>query len=74
MSLEVIGKKIDDRIIHRIEEFTKLIKGLEGDTIITDHLIKVIFSQEGLFKNSRGKILYLNKVESEKDSENLELF
>lgn len=74
MSLEVIGKKIDDRIIHRIEEFTKLIKGLEGDTIITDHLIKVIFSQEGLFKNSRGKkILYLNKVESEKDSVNLEL-
>lgn len=70
LNIKVLEKKITDDLIHRLEEFKKLTKGIEEDTITNKHLIKIIFNEKGLFKNSKGKrILFINKVEDSRDKD-----
>lgn len=70
LNIKVLEKKITDDLIHRLEEFRKLTRGIEEDTITNKHLIRIIFNEKGLFKNSTGKrILYINKVENPRDKD-----
>lgn len=70
LNIKVLEKKITDDLIHRLEEFKKLTMGIEEDTITNKHLIRIIFNEKGLFKNSKGKrILFINKVEDSSDKE-----
>lgn len=67
LNIKVLEKKITDDLIHRLEEFKKLTIGIKEDTITNKHLIRIIFNEKGLFKNSKGKrILFINKVEDSK--------
>ena len=70
LNIKVLEKEITDDLVHRLEEFKKLITGIEEDTITNKHLIRIIFNEKGLFKNSKGKrILFINKVEDSSDKE-----
>ncbi|WP_300382284.1 selenium cofactor biosynthesis protein YqeC [Clostridium sp.] len=70
LNIKVLEKKINDDLIHRLEEFKKLTEGIEEYKITNSHLIRIIFNEKGLFKNSKGKrILFINKVESPRDYE-----
>ena len=70
LNIKVLEKEITDDLVHRLEEFKKLTTGIEEDTITNKHLIRIIFNEKGLFKNSKGKrILFINKVEDSSDKE-----
>lgn len=70
LNIKVLEEKITDDLIHRLEEFKKLTVGIEGDTITNEHLIRIIFNEKGLFKNSKGRrILFINKVEDYRDKD-----
>lgn len=67
LDISVIGKKIDENNVHRIEEFIKITNSRLGEDINIDYLISLITHPHGLFKNALGeKILFINKVENEK--------
>lgn len=73
MSFESLGKIIDEKNVHRISEFNKLTGGSTGEIITINYFIRIIFGENGLFKNSKGeRILFLNKVEEGVDLTNLE--
>jgi len=68
VDLTHIGKRIDKKIIHRIELFCRLVDKKEGDILTIDDYIKIILEKEGLFKNSKGKkIIYFSKVDLMED-------
>ncbi|MDQ0149426.1 selenium cofactor biosynthesis protein YqeC [Eubacterium multiforme] len=68
--INLIGDKISESNIHRIDIFKGLCKKEIGDEITVDVLAKIICNEKGLFKNSKGeKILFLNKIENSKDLE-----
>lgn len=68
--IDIIGKIATKDIIHRIEKFSKISSISEGDEITLEAIANVISNKDGLFKDSIGeKILYLNKVESQKQYE-----
>lgn len=57
-----IGKLIDEKFIHRIELFCKLVDKKIGDIITIDDYIKIISKKNGIFKNSKGKkIIFFSK-------------
>lgn len=65
LSIEVIGKEVNEENVHRVKKFTTITGALEGDSITKEHILSLIFNSQGLFKNSVGqKILFINKVES----------
>lgn len=65
LSIEVIGKEVNEENVHRVKQFAKITGALEGDSITKEHILSLIFNSQGLFKNSLGeKILFINKVES----------
>lgn len=69
--INMIGERIDDRIIHRMEKFLKISKGKEGEILTLAHLYNIIIHKNGLFQYSLGeKILILNCTETERDREN----
>jgi len=67
ISLWTLGKRISDKIVHRLPLFLTLTNSKEGEVINLNHFAKLISGsvvQEGLFKNARGrKILFINQVE-----------
>lgn len=68
LSIEVIGKQINDKNVHRLDQFTKLTNSGKGELISIEHIISLIFHNDGLFKNSSGeRIVFINKVENEHD-------
>jgi probable selenium-dependent hydroxylase accessory protein YqeC len=70
LNIKVLEEKITEELVHRLEEFKKLTKGIKENRITNNHLIRIIFDEKGLFKNSKGKrILFINKVEDPKDKE-----
>lgn len=70
--VNIIGEKIADKNIHRMEKFLKISEGKEGETLTLDHLYNVIVHKNGLFQYSLGeKILILNCTETGKDRENV---
>lgn len=65
--MHIIGEKISEENIHRIEIFNEVCKCKIGDEITPEIIAKIITSPKGLFKNSIGeKILFLNRIEDEK--------
>lgn len=65
--MHIIGEKISEENIHRIEIFNEICKCKIGDEITPEIIAKIIKSPKGLFKNSIGeKILFLNRIEDEK--------
>ena len=69
--INMIGERIDDRIIHRMEKFLKISKRKEGEILTLAHLYNIIIHKNGLFQYSLGeKILILNCTETERDREN----
>lgn len=64
LSLATINKEINNKNIHRVEEFLTLTNSKIGEKVNLDILIEIIFNKKGLFKGSAGEnILFLNKVD-----------
>lgn len=70
LSIESIGKEINENNIHRVKEFIQITNAKENGTITQENIISLIFHPLGLFKNSVGeKILFINKIETTEDME-----
>ena len=71
LPINIIGEKISDVNIHRMEEFLKISGGQKNETLTLNHLYNVIIHKNGLFQYSLGeKILILNCAERYEDKEN----
>lgn len=64
LSLKAFGMGINDENIHRLKEFIDLTNSNLNEKVSFDILINIIFSGNGLFKNSNGeRILFLNAAD-----------
>ena len=71
LPINIIGEKINDVNIHRIEKFLEISGGQKNETLTLNHLYNVIVHKNGLFQYSLGeKILILNCAERYEDKEN----
>lgn len=71
MSIDILGKEINDCNVHRVKEFNEITNGSIGDKINREIFLSVIFHKDGLFKKARGEnILFINKIDSKEDYEN----
>ncbi len=65
LDISTVGKRIDEKLIHRIERFTKITGSQSGDAISLQHLHQIVVHKKGLFGKAKGeKILFVNKVET----------
>lgn len=67
MGIDVIGKHLDGRNVHRPEQIAKITGNPIGSIVDEDIMVKIVLHNEGLFKNSGNnarKILVLNKVDN----------
>ena len=68
LSLKAFGMKINDENIHRLKEFLELTRGKINEKVSLDMFINIIFSDKGLFKNSKGeRILFINAADLVKE-------
>lgn len=68
LSLKAFGMEINDENIHRLKEFIDLTNSNVNEKVSFDILINIIFSENGLFKNSNGeRILFLNAADLVKE-------
>jgi len=68
IDLTQVGKPIDEKIIHRVELFCKLVKKRIGDILTIDDYIEILIKKDGIFKNSKGKkIIFFSKVDLMED-------
>lgn len=66
LSIESIGKKINEDNVHRVEEFINITNSIENAIITEENIVSLVFNRSGLFKNSVGeKILFINKIETQ---------
>ena len=71
LPINIIGDKINDVNIHRMEEFLEISGGQKNEILTLNHLYNVIIHKNGLFQYSLGeKILILNCAERYEDKEN----
>lgn len=71
LDISTIGRKIDRDLVHRLELFTAMTQAREGDDVSMAHLVRLIEHPEGIFRRAAGKkMIFVNKVESEKDYSN----
>ncbi|GMQ60001.1 selenium cofactor biosynthesis protein YqeC [Vallitalea sediminicola] len=69
VGLDIIGKSINEKWVHRANIFSRVVDGKMGDIIDYDTILKLIISKEGIFKDCRNqckKIILLNKISDEK--------
>lgn len=72
--ITTLNKLVNEDLVHRITEFLEISKAKEEKVLKGDHIVNMIFNEEGLFKNSLGRrILFINKVEAKEDKETLKL-
>ena len=72
LPINIIGNKINDVNIHRMEEFLEISKSQKNETLTLNHLYNLIVHKNGLFQYSLGeKILILNCAERYEDKENV---
>lgn len=65
LSIESIGKVINEKNVHRVDEFLNITNAVENGIISMENILSVIFNPNGLFRYSVGeKILFINKVET----------
>jgi probable selenium-dependent hydroxylase accessory protein YqeC len=68
LDVQVLGKEINEDLVHRVDKFLELTGTHRNQIIEISHLEALIFSEKGLFKNAAGeKSLFINKVEDEED-------
>ena len=68
VDIRTVGKIIDEALVHRLEIFSELTGANRGETLGIGHLLRLIFSEEGLFSKACGEeLLFVNKVESAPD-------
>lgn len=71
LPINIIGDKINDVNIHRMEEFLGISGGQKNETLTLNHLYNLIVHKNGLFQYALGeKILILNCAERYEDKEN----
>lgn len=69
LDISAYGMCINNRNIHRLDQFLKIC-GRNNGKINLENLKNVVLNKNGLFKNSVGeKILFINKVESKEKEE-----
>lgn len=67
INLDIIGKRINDKNVHRVSEFMELTNSSINEILDEACLFNVITNPKGLFKNALGeKILFINGVEGQK--------
>lgn len=65
LNLDILGKKVNEENIHRLDKFIDITSALNGEEINEYDLIKLVINKNGLFKNALGqKILFINAVEN----------
>lgn len=68
LDIQVIGKTVNEGLVHRMDRFTELTSLEENEIITAAHLKKLVLKEKGLFKNAAGeRILFINKAEKEED-------
>lgn len=68
--LHIVGEKITEKNIHRIEIFNNVFKTKIGDEITLNVIAEIITNPKGLFKDAVGeKILFLNRINNKKSKE-----
>lgn len=68
--LHIVGEKITEENIHRIEIFNNIFKTKIGNEITLDIIVEIINNPKGLFKDSIGeKILFINRISDKKSKE-----
>ncbi|HAT4314030.1 selenium cofactor biosynthesis protein YqeC [Clostridium perfringens] len=68
--LHIVGEKITEKNIHRIEIFNDVFKTKVGDEITLNVISEIITNPKGLFKDAVGeKILFLNRINDDKSKE-----
>ncbi|MGL4572553.1 MAG: selenium cofactor biosynthesis protein YqeC [Clostridium sp.] len=68
IAIHIIGEKISDDNVHRMELFNSICKTKVGDEITLEVVANIITDPNGLFKNYKGeKILFLNRIEDKND-------
>lgn len=69
ISIEVIGREINEYNVHRVEKFMEITNSKKNESITIEHLTSLIFHDKGLFKGSKGeKILFINKIEGHNEA------
>ncbi|MDF2505371.1 selenium cofactor biosynthesis protein YqeC [Clostridium sp.] len=68
LSIENLLMEINEENVHNLEQFMNITGSSKYDIINMDHIMALIFSFKGLFKDAVGeKILFINKVDTDKD-------
>ena len=68
--MHIVGEKITEKNIHRIEIFNNVFKTKIGDEITLNVIAEIITNPKGLFKDAVGeKILFLNRINNKKSKE-----
>ncbi len=74
VDIQTIGSIICEALVHRLEIFSEITGGKAGEAVSPHHLYRMILHDRGLFAQARGReILYINKVESEADCDNVKV-
>lgn len=67
LSIESIGKEINEKNVHRVSEFLSITNAVNNGVISAENVVSLIFHPNGLYKGSVGeKVLFINKVETNK--------
>lgn len=65
ISIDILGKEVNENNVHRVNEFNILTKAKEGDIITVKNILNIVFNKDGLFKKAKGeKILFINKIDT----------
>jgi probable selenium-dependent hydroxylase accessory protein YqeC len=73
LDIQTIGSIICEALVHRLEIFSEITGCKAGEPVSTGHLCRIILHDKGLFCQSQGeKILYINKVESAVERNNVD--
>lgn len=60
LNLNALGMEVNEDNVHRVWEFMKITGAKVGEKIKTEHLARLVFHKNGLFKASRGeRIVFL---------------
>ena len=76
IGLDIIDQAIDEKCVHRSNIFCDIVDQKIGDTITYDTLMKLVLSENGLFKEcdtNVDKIVLLNKVTNKQINEAYDL-
>jgi len=66
VDISVVGKIVDDDLVHRLDCFCNISGAQKGDVISTNHLRNMITHDMGLFFQAQGaRTVFINKVESD---------